>query len=73
MPDAVTLWLHLLYEFGLPRPTLYGGGWAVVELRRVLARGGYHLSDVSVRHHLRDALGRFDPLNYPEALPRLLG
>jgi hypothetical protein len=72
VPDAVTLWLHLLYACKLPRPTLYGDGWGVVELQRVLEHGRYPLARVTVRHHLRDALQSFDPLDYPDALPRFL-
>ena len=61
LPFAAETFVHLRSWHGFPRPSLYGAGDDVAELRRILEAAGIQLSDTRVRNLLSTALGQFDP------------
>ena len=62
LPFAATGLLHIMYESGMDRPTLYNDGFAVKELTRICTGAGIYLSTETLRGALKKALDQFDPL-----------
>jgi hypothetical protein len=62
---AASYFLHIWYEAGKPRPSLYENGEAVGALKSILDAAGYPIDPISVRGILKAALKEFDPLSQP--------
>jgi hypothetical protein len=62
VPLAADVFLHIWYQCGRARPTLYDKGEAVTELLQILESAGMPLSKERVRTALGKALDQFDPL-----------
>jgi hypothetical protein len=72
LPFAALALLHLRYEHGYPRPTMYEAGDDVHELQRVTEVAGIVLSPQRLRGALTEAWSRFDPAFVPDYIDELI-
>ncbi len=72
VPHAAQLFLHLRYECGMPRPTLYEGGEAIMEFTRLCEVANVYLSPERIRNILSEALKTVDAHLPPSGLTYVL-
>lgn len=71
-PFAAVALLHIMYQCGKPRPSLYDNSDAVLALGVVLEKAGICLSKERLRGLLTDALKSFDPCYMNEGIEDVL-
>lgn len=64
--------LHVMYECGLPRPSMYDDGDAVIELEKVCKEAGIFLSRPTLRGLLSKAFEEFDPCHVDSRIAEIL-
>ncbi len=72
IPWGASAFLHIWYQCGKDRPTIYDKSEAVLAFGKVCVDAGIHLSDSRYRKALGAAWEEFDPLSQPDGLDLVL-
>lgn len=72
LPFAAMGLLHIMYQSGKSRPSLYDNGEVVNKLRDICSAAGIVLSPEALRNALKKALDSFDPLYQNDGIADIL-